>query len=234
MMKKRSFIYKIYPKKLIKKLEDKVNLLGDENKISVRKFLYERLLGSILIFIASVVLTKHSYITAPLFTIIYYFLYTYLKIDYPIKVRREKLEHEAIFFFEILQLTLEGGRTLSQALDITSSNIDGLLSIEFKKALDEVKMGKSLVESLKNMKYRIPSDEINNTILNITESSIFGSNIINSLNSQLEYLRNKELMDIKGKIAKLPIKISVISVVLFIPLILLIILSPVIINFLTR
>ena len=93
-------------------------------------------------------------------------------------------------------------------------------------------MGKSLIESLKDMKYRIPSETINNTILNITESSIFGSNIIDSLNNQLEYLRNKRLMEVKGKIAKLPTKISVLSVVFFIPIILLIILSPVIIDFL--
>ena len=95
-------------------------------------------------------------------------------------------------------------------------------------------MGKSLVESLKDMKKRIPSESINNTILNVTESSIFGSNIIESLNNQLEYLRNKELMEVKGKIAKLPIKISVISVVFFIPILLLIILSPVVIDFLTK
>ena len=218
-MKKRSFMYKIYPKRIVKKLEEKKELLSDDQKISVRKFLYVRLLGSILVFILFMILSKHSYITAPLFTCLYYVSYTYLKFDYPIKVRKAKLEHEAIFFFEILQLTLEGGRTLSQALDITSANVDGELSKEFRKTLDEVKMGKSLIESLKDMKYRIPSSEINNTILNITESSIFGSNIISSLNSQLEYLRNKELMEVKSKIAKLPVKISVISVVLFIPLI---------------
>ena len=233
-MEKSSFIYKIYPKSVIKKLESKITLLGDDCKVTAKKFLYERLLGSIIIFIGLIIISKHSYITAPLFTILYYIAFTYIVIDYPIKVRKAKLEHESIFFFEILQLTLEGGRTLSQALDITSSNIDGELSKEFRKTLDEVKLGKSMVESLKDMKYRIPSSEINNTILNITESSIFGSNIIASLNSQLEYIRHKELMEVKGKIAKLPIKISVISVVLFVPLILLVILSPVLIEFLTR
>ena len=129
---------------------------------------------------------------------------------------------------------MESGKTLSQALETTAKNIDSNISKEFLKTLNEVKMGKSLVESLKDMKKRIPSESINNTILNVTESSIFGSNIIESLNNQLEYLRNKELMEVKGKIAKLPIKISVISVVFFIPILLLIILSPVVIDFLTK
>lgn len=233
-MQKVSLIDKIYSKRMIKKVETKIELLGDNCKYNAKEFLNVRLLGTILIFLSFILFSKNGYIYAPLFSIIYYFLITYLLLDYPIKKRGLELEHEAIFFFEILSLTLESGKTLSQALETTAKNIDSNISKEFLKTLNEVKMGKSLVESLKDMKKRIPSESINNTILNVTESSIFGSNIIESLNNQLEYLRNKELMEVKGRIAKLPIKISVISVVFFIPILLLIILSPVVIDFLTK
>ena len=231
-MKKVTFIDKIYSKKTIKKVNKKIELLGDDCKYNTRIFLNCRLFGLILIFLIFIFFSDCGYIYAPLFSIVYYITITYLLLDEPIKKRGLKLEYEAIFFFEVLELTLESGRTLSSALEITAKNIDGELSNEFNKTLNEVKMGKSLIESLKDMKYRIPSETINNTILNITESSIFGSNIIDSLNNQLEYLRNKRLMEVKGKIAKLPTKISVLSVVFFIPIILLIILSPVIIDFL--
>lgn len=231
-MKKISIIDKIYSKKTISKIKSKIELLGDDCKYNEKEFLNIRLLGTILIFISFILFSKNGYIYAPLFSIMYYFLINYILLDYPIKKRGSELEHEAIFFFEILALTLESGKTLTQALETTAKNIDSNISKEFLKTLNEVKMGKSLVESLKNMKYRIPSESINNTILNVTESSIFGSNIIDSLNNQLEYLKNKQLMEVKGKIAKLPIKISVISVVFFIPILLLIILSPVILEFL--
>lgn len=231
-MKKISIIDKIYSKKTISKIKNKIELLGDDCKYNEKEFLNIRLLGTILIFISFILFSKNGYIYAPLFSIMYYFLINYILLDYPIKKRGLELEHEAIFFFEILALTLESGKTLTQALETTAKNIDSNISKEFLKTLNEVKMGKSLVESLKNMKNRIPSESINNTILNVTESSIFGSNIIDSLNNQLEYLKNKQLMEVKGKIAKLPIKISVISVVFFIPILLLIILSPVILEFL--
>lgn len=231
-MKKISIIDKIYSKKTISKIKNKIELLGDDCKYDEKEFLNIRLLGTILIFISFILFSKNGYIYAPLFSIMYYFLINYILLDYPIKKRGLELEHEAIFFFEILALTLESGKTLTQALETTAKNIDSNISKEFLKTLNEVKMGKSLVESLKNMKNRIPSESINNTILNVTESSIFGSNIIDSLNNQLEYLKNKQLMEVKGKIAKLPIKISVISVVFFIPILLLIILSPVILEFL--
>ncbi len=231
-MKKVDLSNKIFSQKTLNKINAKILLLGDNSKLTSKEFLESRLLGTILIFISFIFFSKLGYIYAPLFSILFYYGMSYVLIDYPIKKRGLKLEHEALFFFEVLELTLESGRTLSSALEITSSNVKSELSDEFKKTLNEVKMGKSMIESLKAMKYRIPSETINNTILNITESSIFGSNIITSLNNQLEYLRNKQLMEVKAKIAKLPTKISVISVVFFIPIILLIILAPVVINFL--
>ena len=87
---------------------------------------------------------------------------------------------------------------------------------------------------LDDLKKRLPSDAINNVILNITESSVFGNNMIESLNNQLDFLRDKQLLEIKEEIAKLPTKISVISVIFFIPIMLLVILAPVILTFIFK
>ncbi len=80
------------------------------------------------------------------------------------------------------------------------------------------------------MKKRIPSETINNVILNITHSSVFGSEVVETLYNQVDYLRERKLFEAKAIIAKMPIKISIISVLFFIPIILLLILSPVLIN----
>ena len=115
-------------------------------------------------------------------------------------------------------------------LTINSVNIE--ISDEFRKTLNEIKLGKSLNEALISMKNRIPSEEINTVLLNIREASLFGNNIIDSLNNQIEYLRDKKLLSIRAKINKMPLKISVISVVFIIPIVLLLVLGPVLINFL--
>ena len=171
---------------------------------------------------------------APIFTILFYLASERIVLDYQIKRRIKKLEDEAIFFFEVLGLTLESGRNLKAALDMTSKNIESELSSEFKKTLGEIKLGKSLTESLNSMKERIPSDTINNIILSLMQSSIYGSSITESLSNQLEYLREKQLLEVKAEITKLPTKISVISVVFFIPIMLLVILSPVIVEFFSK
>ena len=81
------------------------------------------------------------------------------------------------------------------------------------------------------MKERIPSDSINNVILNIKESNLFGNNIIDTLYYQIDYIRERILLENRARIAKLPLKISIISVVFFLPLLLLLILGPVILNY---
>ena len=229
-MNERSLVRRIYTEKTIKKVEKKIKLLGINCKYNVIDLLNLRLLIGIAIFVLLLIFNKNGYILAPITVILFHYLSEYIVLDYPIKKRRKKLEEEAIFFFEVLSLTMESGRNLTKGLLLTSKNIDSELSQEFKKSLEEMSLGKSFSECLNSMKERIPSDTINNAILNIVQSSIFGNNIEESLNNQLDFLRDKHLMEVKSEIGRLPTKISIISVLFFIPIILMVILSPVLVD----
>lgn len=231
---KESLALKLYRKNTVLKIERKIKLLGIYNKLDTFTFLSLRLFLTVLIFVFFLLFSKLGFILAPLCALLFYLLFEMLVLDYPISKRAKKLEKEALFFFEVFALTLEGGRTLKHALDLTVENVDSELSLEFKKALAEVRLGKSLNESLKNLKTRIPSDTINNTILNMMESNSFGNNILDSIYSQIDYLRDKQILSVKAEIAKLPTKISVISVLFFVPIMLLIILAPLFIQYLTK
>ena len=102
---------------------------------------------------------------------------------------------------------------------------------EFKETLREVTFGKSLVEAVNDMQERIPSESINNIILSLNQANFYGNNVIDNLYQQVDYLREKRKMEVKAKISKLPIKISVISVLFFVPLMLLIIISPILLSY---
>lgn len=234
MKKEHSITKKIHSKNAIHRIQRKIDLLGVYCKYDAISLLNERLLLSVLVFFLCFLFLKQGHILAPVITLLFYLGSEYFMLDLPIKKRAKKLENEAIFFFEVLSLTLEGGRNLHSALGITADNIDSELSAEFKKSLSEIHMGKSFSECMNDMKYHIPSESINNVLLNITQSSIFGNSILESLNNQLDYLREKELLSIKAEISKLPTKISVLSVIFFIPIMLLIILAPAILDFLAR
>lgn len=225
-MKNDSLINKIYAKKTINRFEKKLKYLGSSYDYNVGTVLKTQSMITIIIFVLALFVFKNEIYVAFVIAPLVYIGFEYFFLDYRINKRKNLLNKQALFYFQILSLTLESGNNLTNAIALTSSSLDNELSLEFKKVIDDIKMGSSLNESLNDLKTRIPSDIIDNIILNLMESNIYGSNMIESLNTQLLYLNDKLLLSVRERINKMPIKISIISVLVFIPLILLIILSP--------
>jgi len=229
----KGIIKKIYREKDIEYIQSKINMLGNNRKFKFDAvtFLNLRILTTIL-FTFILFLSKVNYFIIPFVIIIYYNLFYYILITSEINKRIKKLDKEALSFFEILTLSLESGRNLENSLEITCYNIDSELSSEFKRSLMEIRFGRSLMEALNDLKKRIPSDTVNNIILNITQTSVFGNSIIDVMNNQIEFLREKQVLEVKSQINKIPNKVSIVSVLFIVPLILLMILGPFIINLL--
>ena len=174
-MAKKKYIRKIYSDDLINDLQSKIDMLKDF-KYDAVSFMNIRFAFTFVVFLLFLYVTKLGYIFAPFASLAFYFVFERIAIDIPLANRARNLEHEALYFFEILTLTLESGRNLEKSLAVTIANVDSELSDEFQKALNEMNYGKTLIEALDDMKKRIPSVTINNIILNMTQTSIFGNN----------------------------------------------------------
>ena len=231
-MKNYDLERKIYRYKTITKYQEKAKMLGyqDTSKV-VFSFLNKRLLFTFLLFCFVLLFSSYGYLVAPIVSILFYNLYAYFYFDYRIIERGKSLEHDAIYFFEVLTLSLESGKTLVQSLKLTTSCIDSELSNEIKYALKEMEYGKSFYEAFTILRKKMPSDIIQNVILSITESYVSGESITSTLKEEVEFIKNKRVMDLKGKINQIPIKISVVSVFLFIPFLLIFILGPVLLEY---
>ncbi len=234
MKKKKSFINRIYRQKDIEKINSKIEQFGVSKKFTTEYFMNFRLLTSIMIFLISFFTINNGPILSPIITVLWYILVNYFMIDLPLRKRERKLNNESYYYFEVLTLALESGRNLENAIKMACKYIDSEISSEFKETLKQVNYGKSLAESLSLMSNRIPSLTINNIILNMQQSNLFGNSIIETMYNQLDFLKDKQIMDIKAQINKIPNKISIFSVLFFIPLILLIILGPVLIEFIVK
>ena len=232
MKNKKSFINRIYREKDIKKIDAKINQFGVSKKFTTEYFMNFRLFTSIIVFVVLFIFADFGALIAPVATVLWYILVGYFMIDKPLKKRERKLDNEAYYYFEVLTLALESGRNLENAIKMACKYIDSEISSEFRETIKQVNFGKSLTESLSVMSTRIPSLTINNIILNMEQSNFFGNSIIETMYNQLDFLKDKQIMDIKAQINKIPNKISIFSVLFFIPLILLIILGPVLIDFL--
>lgn len=231
-MDDKRIIRRIYRKQEILSISEKLTSLGSDNKFTTLSFCNTRLFTTLLIFIIVLLVVDKGYLYAPFVAIIYYYIFYYVFITRKIRIRTSRLDYQALQFFEILTLTLESGRNLEQSLRVTCDNVESELSSEFKKALFEMSFGKSLLEALEHMKKRIPSETINNIILNIVQTNQFGNSILDTMYNQIDFLREKQLLEIKGQINKIPNKVSIVSVIFIVPLIMVLILGPYLIDIL--
>lgn len=227
------FIKRIYNSKELEDIEHNLKCLGTDTKYNVTTFCTHRLLTTTVAFILTIILLDSGYIYAPFVAIGTYYLFYYINITKKLKLRNKRLEHQALYFFEILTLTLESGRNLENALIVTCDNVDSEISKIFKNALENMKFGKSLIETLTDLKETMSSNIISNIILNIIQTNRFGNSILDTLYNEVDYLRQKELMDAKEQINKIPNKVSIISVLFIVPLILVLILGPYLIQFIS-
>ena len=230
-MKFNEITKNIYSNYSLNDIKNRMRLLGIEDEKEVLKFLNIRLFTSIIIFFMILYFLNWGYILSPIIVVLYYIFLPNIVIDSKIKKRKAKLENEAMYFFEVLSLSLESGNNLYNAIKVTSEIIDSEISDEFKRMIIDMEYSKGFDEAINDMKSRIPSDTINNILLNIRESNMFGNSILGTLNNQINYLRDTKILETRAYISKIPLKISVISVVFFIPLLLLLILGPVLINY---
>ena len=174
-----SLVEKIYTKKCIDRITNKNKLFGLSKNYNVDDLLLTHLIITMII-IAILSILKINFIIASLIAILYFLGMEYLFFDYRLRKRTNILERESLFYFQILSLNLESGNNLRNAIELASNNVGSNLSYEFRKVIEDVKLGKNLNESLDDLKLRIPSDTINNIILNLVESNILitVSNII--------------------------------------------------------
>lgn len=217
----------LYPKKTYEKTVKNIKKLGLNSNLSVDSFLIKRTTLVFITFLTVLFIFEKGYILAPLLSLGVYMLYDYILLLRHLQKRKDSLEKDAMYFFEIMTLSLETGHGIKKALDLTSENVSSLLSDEVKILLKEVRLGKNLNEAIDSLKERVPSEDVHNIFLNIQEANLFGSGIIETMYNQIDYMREKEIQYAKARITKVPVQVSIISVLIYIPLIMLLILGPV-------
>ncbi len=225
---------KLYRNKTLNRIDIKTKFLGSNKHLNIFTFLNIRLVITLLLFIFFLTEFKYGYFLAPLISILFYILIEFFVYDIPIRIRKKELEKDALIFFEFLALTLKTGHNLRESLTIATQNMNNELSFEIEKVLLEVNLGKSLKEALENLKKRIPSDSINNIIMNLIAANNYGTNINEDLKISLDYLKRKKILQNKIKISKIPVKIGLVYVLLYIPTIVFITLAPLLVNYLLK
>lgn len=176
-------------------------------------FIYMRLISSAILFCLLLLTSVYGYLIAPIVTTIYYNFIEYIILDLPITKRKNEIEKDSLEYFQILLLCLKGNNNIKKAINLTNEQINNSLSIEFKKVINDTKIGKTLDEALTLMKERIPSSFVINIIISLIESNRMGNNVSDSIIDQLDYIEDKRKKKIIEHYKMMPLKVAIASMV---------------------
>lgn len=174
-------VTRIYPESVIKKYQSKINTLGSSTIIDVYTFLLSRLLLEIILFILLVLIPKYGLIISTITVIFIHFLYEDILITSKIMNREERIDKDALEFFNLLSLGLKSNASIYNVFLTTSKVCNNTLSKEFLEGLKKDNMevcytyvynhipNQDLKTYLEEMKLTKDKEELSKVVANLNQ-----------------------------------------------------------------
>ncbi|SFK04797.1 tight adherence protein C [Halobacillus dabanensis] len=224
-------------KEKVDQLEIKLLQAGQPFGLSPVEFkIFQRILLFILPFIGgafsfflngSMSLTTLLVLTGTVVAFILPKYYLKLKADNRSKLAVKELPDT----LDLLTISLEGGLGFDSALSKVVSKKRGVLSKEFNRCLEEIRLGKTRKEALNAIIDRLSSEELKSLIYNIVQAEKLGVGMVKVLRVQTEEIREKRRQIAEEAAMKAPIKMMFPLVLFIFPTLFIILLGPAVLQF---
>lgn len=129
---------------------------------------------------------------------------------------------------DMLTIGVEAGLAFESALLRVSEQWQNALTLEFRRAVGEMRLGTSRNEALENMVQRTGVDELRTFVAVLVQSNQLGISIAQVLNSQAHEMRVKRRQQAEEQARQASVKMVVVLVFFIFPAIFVVILGPVV------
>jgi tight adherence protein C len=127
---------------------------------------------------------------------------------------------------DLLTICVEAGLGFDAALAHVSKNTTGPLADEFYRTLQEVQLGRSRNEAMRNLAARSNVAELSAFVLAMVQADIFGVSVANVLRVQAKDMRTKRRQLAEERAMKVPIKVLFPVLFCIFPALFVVILGP--------
>lgn len=146
------------------------------------------------------------------------------------KNRHISIGKELPDILDLLTVSVEAGLGFDAAIKKVVEKTKGTMSIEFNKTLQEMKMGKSRRDALKDLINRTEEEDLSSFITAMIQADQMGISIANVLRVQSKQMRVCRKQKIEEKAMKAPIKMLLPMVFFIFPTIFIVLLGPAVIQ----
>jgi tight adherence protein C len=140
--------------------------------------------------------------------------------------RQKEIRKEMPDALDLLTICVEAGLGFDAALSKVSEKWENELSLAFTRAIREIQLGKVRREALKDMSDRLGIPEMTSFVAAIIQSEQLGVSMAKVLRIQADQMRLKRRQHAEEEAHKAPIKMIIPMALLIFPSIIIIILTP--------
>jgi tight adherence protein C len=220
------------PRSNVAKIRQKLIEAGSPAKLGINEFLGIRLLlmgalgGLFFVFLAVSGSQLLALVAIPLAVGVLGYMIPGIWLDRKIKERKRSIQLALPDAIDLLTISVEAGLGFDPALSRVAEKWDNVLTLEFRRLLSEMRMGKSRREAMREMVTRTNVDDLNVFIASIIQADQLGVSISQVLRVQSRQMRIRRRQRAEELAHKAPIKMLFPMVFLIFPALYVVILGP--------
>lgn len=163
--------------------------------------------------------------TIGLFAVVGYYLPEWL-VRSRAETRQSSIRRTLPDALDLLSITVEAGLSFDAALVRVARNMRGPLGEELYRVVQEIQLGKSRSEALRDLGERTNVDDLRSFVLAMVQAEVFGIPIANVLKIQAGEIRLRKRQRAEEEAQKLPVKIVFPLILGIFPAIFVVLLGP--------
>jgi tight adherence protein C len=144
--------------------------------------------------------------------------------------RQAEIQRSLPDALDLLSITVEAGLGFDSAISRVSRQAGGALGEEFYRVIQEMQIGKSRADALRDLGDRTTISELKSFVLAMIQADIFGISIAKVLHVQAREMRTKRRQRAEEKAQKVPVKIVFPLLFCIFPALFVVLLGPAVIR----
>ena len=146
------------------------------------------------------------------------------------KARIEEIEKTMPDVLDLLTISVEAGLGFDAALLKVVEKGDGILTTEFLKVLQEIRMGKPRRDALRDLAKRNPAEDLKTWVAALVQADQLGLSMGGVMRNQAKQIRTKRRQRVEEKAQKAPVKVMIPLVLFIFPCVFIVVLGPAVIS----
>lgn len=231
-----SVAMRVLPREVLQRLEKKVQQSGSDRGLSARDYLGLKVLFALglptfIYFMHSGIWSSQLALTL-VFALFIGWRFPEIQLKRSARIRCIQLEKTFPDILDLLTVSVGAGLGFDGALAKVVEKSNGPVSEEFKRVLQEIKMGKSRRDAMRDFGDRSGVADIKTFTGAIVQADQLGINISSTLKYQAEQMRRKRRQRVEEQAMKAPVKMLIPLIVFIFPTIFIVLLGPALIQIL--